>query len=122
MSSNRQIFVNDLILPCLIGIHAHEKKITQRLRININLRIVDDNCSIQDDIKNVINYETLIDGVRKLTNGKHINLVETLADDIMKMCLSDERVLSSKVSVEKLDVYDEVGSVGVEIECMRDGF
>jgi len=122
MSSNRRIFVNDLILPCLIGIHAHEKKITQRLRININLRIVDDNCSIQDDIKNVINYETLIDGVRKLTNGKHINLVETLADDIMKMCLSDERVLSSKVSVEKLDVYDEVGSVGVEIECMRDGF
>ena len=122
MSSNRRIFVNDLILPCLIGIHAHEKKITQRLRININLRVVDENCSIQDDIKNVINYETLIDGVRKLTNGKHINLVETLADDIMKMCLSDERVLSSKVSVEKLDVYEEVGSVGVEIECRRGGF
>ncbi|MHA1598894.1 MAG: dihydroneopterin aldolase, partial [Alphaproteobacteria bacterium] len=42
--------------------------------------------------------------------------VETLAEDIAAMCLDDARVRSARVRVEKLDVFVEVASVGVEIE------
>ena len=42
--------------------------------------------------------------------------VETLAEDIAAMCLEDTRVRSARVRVEKLDVFTEATSVGVEIE------
>jgi len=35
------------------------------------------------------------------------------------MCLSDPRVLSARIRVEKLDVFPEAESVGVEIERFR---
>jgi len=38
-----------------------------------------------------------------------------LAERIAAMCLVDSRVLSARVRVEKLDVFPEASSVGVEI-------
>ena len=48
--------------------------------------------------------------------GEHINLVETLAEDIARVCLTHAQVRSVRVRVEKLDVFEDVSSVGVEIE------
>ncbi|MGY9002825.1 MAG: dihydroneopterin aldolase, partial [Rhodospirillales bacterium] len=42
--------------------------------------------------------------------------VETLGDDIASMCLEDLRVRSVRVRIEKLDVFEDATSVGVEIE------
>jgi dihydroneopterin aldolase len=42
--------------------------------------------------------------------------VETLAEEIADICLDDGRVRVVRVRVEKLDVFDEAVSVGVEIE------
>jgi 7,8-dihydroneopterin aldolase/epimerase/oxygenase len=42
--------------------------------------------------------------------------VETLAERIAALCLSDRRVRVARVRVEKLDVFPDATSVGVEIE------
>ena len=44
------------------------------------------------------------------------NLVETLAERLAGICLQDPRVRSARVRVEKLDVFADAVSVGVEIE------
>jgi dihydroneopterin aldolase len=49
----------------------------------------------------------------------HINLVETLAEKIAELCLGDGRVETARIRVEKLDVYAEAASVGIEIERSR---
>jgi len=51
----------------------------------------------------------------------HINLVETLAEQIASLALLDNRVLSARVRVEKLQVMEDAESVGVEIERKRLG-
>jgi dihydroneopterin aldolase len=48
--------------------------------------------------------------------AQHTNLVETLADRIAALCLSDQRVMRVRVRVVKPDVLDRVAAVGVEIE------
>ena len=58
----------------------------------------------------------LADGVADIIGRGHVNLVETLAEDIAAMCLNDRRVLSARVRVEKLDILEHAQSVGVEIE------
>lgn len=111
----RHVFVRDLVLDCSIGVHAHEKDDVQRVRINLDLAVREDR-DIADDIGNVVCYEGMVSGIRGLVGTGHINLVETLAERIAAMCLDDRRVRTARVRVEKLDVFPDATSVGVEIE------
>jgi len=110
----RHVFVRDLVLPCSVGVHRHEQDTMQRVRINLDLAVREG--PLTDDIKDVVCYEEITDGVRAIIAQGHVNLVETLAEDIASMCLKDPRVRSARVRVEKLDVYLDATSVGVEIE------
>jgi dihydroneopterin aldolase len=111
----RHVFVRDLMLVCRIGVHRHEELSSQRVRINLDLAVRDER-ALHDDLANVVCYERITGGVRALVDGRHIRLVETLAEEIAAFCLADRRVRSARVRVEKLDVFRDTGSVGVEIE------
>jgi dihydroneopterin aldolase len=114
-----KVFVRDLVLSARIGVYQHEKLGTQRVRINLEL-ICTEHPAIKDDVNNVVNYAELVAQVRAIVDAGHINLVETLADRIAQACLDDRRVQTAKVRIEKLDVFPEADSVGVEIERQRD--
>ena len=112
------VFVRDLMMTAKIGLHQHERLAGQRIRINLDLTVAD-NGPIDDDYDNVVCYGGLVTGVRQVVGAGHVNLAETLAERIAEMCLADRRVLSARVRVEKLDVFPEASSVGVEIECLQ---
>ena len=112
----RLIRVRDLVLPASIGIYDREKRAPQRVCINVELRVRESDGPIGDDIANVLSYEDVIDGIKRIIAAGHINLVETLAERIAALSLSDPRVRSVRVRVEKLDVFPDAASVGIEIE------
>ncbi len=114
-----RILVRDLVLKCSIGIHAHELLAPQRVRINVDMTVLEQAGPLCDDISNVVSYEDVIDGIKTLLAEGHINLVETLAENIAELCLTDARVETTCIRVEKLDVYAEAASVGIEIERSR---
>lgn len=112
----RRVFVRDLVVACLIGVHRHERDGKQRVRVNLDLRVEEHRGPLDDKLSHVVSYETLVEGVRRLADGGHINLVETLAERIAAMCLEDRRVRDVVVRVEKLDVFADAASAGVEIQ------
>lgn len=112
----RHVFIRDMIVDCSIGIYGHEKEHEQRVRINLDLAVVEGEMSINDDIRNVISYEDMAKGIEAIIARGHINLVETLAENIAEMSLKDFRVKVARVRVEKLDIIPSAESVGVEIE------
>jgi dihydroneopterin aldolase len=113
-----KVFVRDLVLPCHIGVFSHEKLGTQRVRINLEL-LCAEHPAINDEHAKVVCYDQIITEIKQLIAEKHINLVETLAEQIAALCLQDYRVHHAKVRVEKLDVFAEAEAVGVEIERQR---
>ena len=113
----RRVFVRDLVLGASIGVYKHERRATQPVRINIDLAVDDD--PVGDDVRNVVDYQKVIDGVAAIVDAGHINLVETLAERVAEMCLLDRRVAWTRVRVEKLNVAPEAAAVGVEIERAR---
>lgn len=115
---DRRVFVRDLVLKCQIGVHPHERGGVQRVRINVELEVTDDGTA-DDNIRNVVSYEDIVSAVKRLIDGDHINLVETLAERIAAALLKDRRVNAARVRVEKLDVFSEAAGVGVEIERRR---
>ncbi len=112
----RHVFVHDLVLRCSIGVHRHERDSRQRVRLSIDLSVAEDVAPHGDDLANVVSYEEIVSGVRRIVDSEHVNLVETLAERIAAFCLEDARVRLARVRIEKLDVYAEAGSVGIEIE------
>lgn len=113
-----RVFVRDLVVPCSIGIYPREKGLRRRVRVNAEL-VVADSISGRDDFAEAVNYETVVAGIKGIAEAGHINLVETLADRIATLCLTDPRVASVRIVVEKLDVYPETESVGVLLERRR---
>ncbi|MEQ8227396.1 MAG: dihydroneopterin aldolase [Rhodospirillales bacterium] len=112
----RHVFVRNLVLMANIGIHAFEKTGAQRIRVNVDLAVRETEQPPADEIGQVVCYEEITEGIKGIVSREHVNLVETLAEDIAAMCLEDPRVRSARVRVEKLDILENAESVGVEIE------
>ncbi len=116
VTRTRRMFIRDLVVNMLIGVHRHERDGKQRVRLNIDLSLIDDSGIDDDRLSGVVSYETLGHEIRLLCDSGHVNLVETLAERIAHLCFGDRRVRSAVVRVEKLDVFADTASVGVEIE------
>lgn len=112
----RHVFVRDLVLSCVIGVHAYEKDRRQRVRINVDLGVDEGEEPHSDRLANVVCYEDIVALIRGIVGDGHINLVETLAERIGAVCLQNPSCRSARVRVEKLDVFADAESVGVEIE------
>ncbi|HHZ76545.1 MAG TPA: dihydroneopterin aldolase [Rhodospirillales bacterium] len=112
----RHVFIRDLILTCLIGVHKHERKKPQRIRVNLDLAVTEQSVISTDRLADVVCYEDVADRIRSIVNNGHVNLVETLAEKIASKCLEDRRIKATRVRIEKLDVFKDAASAGVEIE------
>lgn len=118
-ASVRHMFIRDLVLDCLIGVHKHEQRKPQRIRINVDLAVREAGRTRSDRLTDVVDYEEVADRIRAIVASGHVNLVETLAENIADMCLADERIEAVRVRVEKLDIFPDAAAVGVEIERSR---
>ena len=114
--SVRRVFIRDMVLACSIGVHRYERESAQRVRINLELAVEEGEAPLDDELANVVCYETVVQGVRAVVARSRVKLVETLAEAIAEVCLEDRRVRTARVRIEKLDAFADVASVGVEIE------
>jgi dihydroneopterin aldolase len=112
----RLVLVRDLVMLCSIGVHAHEHDAKQRIRINLELDVLEGTRPLEDDLRNVVCYDEIISAVRRIVDAGHVRLIETLAERIAQLCLSDPRIRRARIQIEKLDVYADVASVGIAIE------
>ena len=112
----RHVFVRDLELTCIIGVHAHEKRGPQRIRINLDVGVLESDAPHADQLENVLGYEDLVVRIRAIVADGTINLIETLAERVAEICLQHSLAKTARVRIEKLDVFSDAASVGVEIE------
>lgn len=124
--SLRHVFLRDMLLQASIGVHPHEHAAHQRIRVNVDLAVDDDGARLlsrqrvgREELARVVDYEKVADQVRRIVGAGHVMLVETLAERIAESCLADPRIHLARVRVEKLDVFADAASAGVEIERRR---
>ena len=118
--SDRRLFIRDFMLQVSIGIHDFEKKAPQTVVVNVDLLLAPAEKAHGDRIANVLNYDTVHDGIVKLAKSRHFNLQETLVEAILELCLAQPGVVEARVSTEKPDVYQDC-RVGYEATRRRKG-
>ncbi|MFM2042881.1 MAG: dihydroneopterin aldolase [Pseudomonadota bacterium] len=110
-----RVFIRDLVLPAIVGIYDHEKTVPQRLRVNLDMAVLDRAADGRDRIADVVSYEDALTLVSAIIGAGHVNLLETLAETIARRLLEDGRVQTVTIRLEKLDAFAECASVGIEI-------
>ena len=109
---NKKIIVKDLILLLSVGIHLFEKQKKQRVKLNIEIT-TDPN--LKPDIKSIVNYESIINDIKKLTKKTHFELLESLSESIFDEIFKNKKIKKIKLKIEKLDIIKETSSVGIEV-------
>ena len=112
----RRIFVREVVLDARIGIQPAELAAPQRIVLSVDLFVpLAHSTPRQDRIHEVVDYDFVRNSIRERVAAGHINLQETLVDDIARILLAHPAVRAVRVASEKPDVYEDVEAVGVEV-------
>ena len=109
---SKKIIVKDLILLLSVGIHQFEKLKKQKVKFNIEIT-TDPN--LKPDIKTIVNYENIINDIKRLTKKTHFELLEGLSESIFDEIFKNKKIKKIKLKIEKLDIIKETTSVGIEV-------
>ena len=111
----RKVIIKNLILNIFVGLHKFEKKKKQRVRFNLVINTDENIQPKNNNPKSIVNYEKVIKQIVFITNKKHHELLEDLAEDIFLVVFENRIVTKIKIKIEKLDIIKKTESVGIEI-------
>ena len=109
---NKKIIIKDLVLLISVGIHQFEKLKKQKVKFNIEIT-TDPN--LKSDIKTIVNYENVINDIKRLTKKIHFELLESLSDSIFDEIFKNRKIKKIKLKIEKIEIIKETTSVGIEV-------
>ena len=114
--SCRKLFLRRLEVLAHIGAHDFEKGVKQRLWIDVELYVPYEHATPrQDRLHEVVDYDYVREVVAQRIAQGHVELQETLCDDLADRLLAHPGVRALRLSTCKPDVYPDTQAVGVEI-------
>lgn len=112
----RKLFLRRHEVQVQMGVHAFEKQGKQRLWIDVELYVPYANSTPQrDHIDEVVDYDFVREAVAQRIAQGHIELQETLCDELVDTLLQHPGVQAVRLSTSKPDVYPDTQAVGVEV-------
>ena len=115
----RKVSIKNLILEISVGLHDFEKKKKQRVRFNIDI-LTDSNIKPNNNnLASIVNYEDTINKITYITEKKHHELLEDLAENIFDIIFENKIVKKVNLKLEKLDIIKNTESVGIEVSKGR---
>ena len=117
----RLMSLRGLTVQARIGIHDFELQAPQRLILDIDVYVdLKGHTPQSDHISEVVDYDFLRDLVHRRVARGHIQLQETLCDDLLHEILQHPAVRAAQVATRKPDVYPDCEAVGVQAFRQKD--
>ena len=83
------------------GVFDFERRAGQDFVVDVRLELDLAPAAASDDVADTVHYGELADALAKVIAGEPVNLIETLADRLVTVCLGDPRVAAATVTVHK---------------------
>ncbi|MFM4703234.1 dihydroneopterin aldolase [Aeromonas bivalvium] len=110
-----KVFIRGLEVLSTIGVYEWEKGIRQKLCFDLEMGFDNRPAAAGDDIHLALDYATLSQKVSEYASTRVVELVETMAEQVAHLILSDFRVHWVKVTLTKPGAVPNAAGVGVEI-------
>jgi dihydroneopterin aldolase len=114
------IFLREIRLDARIGIYKREKAITQTVELDLELALPDERVFKSGKVGDTIDYALVIERLRGALIEQHYGLVETLAERVAQIILTEFHAPWVRVSIAKLGAQPNVRRVGVVIERRKE--
>jgi dihydroneopterin aldolase len=112
----RRLFLRNYEVQVRLGVHDFERLGPQRILVNVDLYIpLSQSTPQSDQLHEVVDYDFIRSCIAQRVSQGHIQLQETLVDDLLQTFLAHPKVRAARVSTEKPDVYPDCEGVGVEV-------
>lgn len=117
----RRIFLRDHVVQVRLGAHAFEKTQPQRVVFNVELFVPYTHSTPHaDQLIEVVDYDFVRQQIAQRMHSGHIELQETLCDDLVTILLAHPHVRAVRLSSCKPDVYPDCAGVGIEVFRMKE--
>jgi 7,8-dihydroneopterin aldolase/epimerase/oxygenase len=85
------------------GVFEHERREGQVFVVDLTLGVDTRPAARSDDLRDTVDYGSLVDQVAAAVTGEAVDLIEKLAERVAGICLLDARVEWARVTVHKPD-------------------
>lgn len=110
------IYLHDLKIDCIIGIWEWERRIKQRIILDLDMASDIRAAAASDLIDDTLNYKAVSKRLIEFVGGSSFQLVETLAEKVAEIILTEFNVPWVRVRVNKQGAVRGAGDVGIIIE------
>jgi dihydroneopterin aldolase len=119
-SKQDAVFVRGLEVECIIGLIDWERRIKQKVVIDLELPIDCARAAVSDDVVDTLDYLSVASLVREFVGQSQFKLVETMAHRLALLLLERFGMEWIRLSINKPGAVRGSRDVGVSIERRRD--
>ncbi len=101
------------------GVFEFERREGQTFVIDLTLGLDTKPAAASDDLRDTVDYGSLVAAVHAAVANDPVDLIETLAQRISDVCLADDRVQWARVTVHKPDAPIEATFADVALTITR---
>ena len=110
------VYLHDLKVDCVIGIFEWERRIKQTIHIDLDMAADIRRAAASDAIADTLDYKAVAKRLVDFAGDSQFQLVETLAEKIAGIVLSEFKVPWVRVRINKQGAVRSADAVGVVIE------
>ena len=111
-----KIFLNALTTECIVGIWDWERKVKQTVVIDLEMACDVRRAAASDRIEDTIDYKAVSKRLLSFVGDSQFHLVETLAEQIAKIIVTEFGVAWTRVRLNKQGALRGSRDVGILIE------
>jgi len=110
------IFLRDLEINATIGIFEWEKRIKQKVRIDLEMATDIAKAAASDSIEDTLDYKAISKRIIQFVDESEYELIETLIEKIAEIILNEFNVPWTRVTLSKPGAVRGSRDVGIVIE------
>jgi dihydroneopterin aldolase len=114
-----QVYLENLQLEAIIGVHPHERDNKQSILLNIYIDYDITRAAQTDNLKYTINYQLLEQQISEYINITKFYLLETLAMKLADFILANSAASGVTVDLKKLQPQHMHAQPGIKIQKKR---
>jgi len=109
------IKIKNLKLKTILGVYDFEKTNEREIIINATITTKHLKSTISDNLSDTIDYDEIVQKIKKFLLKNNFNLIEKLAKEILNLIMEDQRVSKCELEIDKTNAVENVDSFSITL-------